>query len=71
VPGDVGVIGMNDMEMAGWAGVGLTTIHQPFARIIAAAIETVAAMLDDPDRPPESRCFPCRVVERGTLRPVA
>jgi DNA-binding LacI/PurR family transcriptional regulator len=68
VPGDVGVIGLNDMEMAGWAGVSLTTIHQPFDEIIAASIDLVAAMLDDPALPPESRTFPCRVVERGTLR---
>ncbi len=68
VPGDVGVIGLNDMEMAAWAGVALTTIHQPFAGIIAASIDVVAAMLDDPARPPDSRIFPCRVVERGTLR---
>jgi drug/metabolite transporter (DMT)-like permease len=68
VPGDVGVIGLNDMEMAGWAGVALTTIHQPFAEIIGASIDLVAAMLDDPARLPESRIFPCRVVERGTLR---
>ncbi len=68
VPQDVGVIGLNDMEMAGWAGVDLTTIHQPFAGIIAASIDLVAAMLDDPACAPVSRVFPCRVVERGTLR---
>lgn len=68
VPGDVGVIGLNDMEMAGWAGVGLTTIHQPFDEIIAASIDLVTAMPDDPARAPVSRIFPCRVVERGTLR---
>jgi len=68
VPGDVGVIGLNDMDMAGWAGVALTTIHQPFAGIIAASIDLVTAMLDDPARAPVSRIFPCRVVERGTLR---
>ena len=56
------------MEMAGWAGVELTTIHQPFAEIIAASIDLIAAMLDDPARPPDSRSFPCRVVDRGTLR---
>ncbi|MCE2738245.1 MAG: LacI family DNA-binding transcriptional regulator [Rhodobacter sp.] len=68
VPGDVGVIGLNDMDMAGWAGVALTTIHQPFAGIIAASIDLVTAMLDDPARAPVSRIFPCWVVERGTLR---
>ena len=27
-------------------------------------------MLDEPDRYPEARIFPCSIVERGTLRPL-
>ncbi len=69
VPRDVGVIGLNDMEMAGWAGIDLTTIHQPFAEMIAACIDLVQAVIDAPDRLPEMRVFPSHVVERGTLRP--
>lgn len=70
VPGrDVGVIGLNDMEMAAWAGIDLTTIHQPIRQIVSSAIELMAAMLSEPDRYPEARLFPCNVVERGTLRP--
>lgn len=65
VPRDVGLIGVNDMEMAGWPGIDLTTIRQPFAEIVEASIEALAAA----GPPPESRVFACRVVERGTLRP--
>ncbi|SNT75465.1 LacI family DNA-binding transcriptional regulator [Paracoccus seriniphilus] len=67
---DVGIIGLNDMEMAGWAGIDLTTIHQPIKQIVSSSIELMAAMLSEPDRYPEARLFPCRVIERGTLRPV-
>ncbi|MEL7184359.1 MAG: substrate-binding domain-containing protein, partial [Pseudomonadota bacterium] len=70
VPGDVGVIGLNDMEMAGWNNINLTTIHQPIPAIIEAAIELAIATIETPDRLPEARLFPCRVVERGTLRPL-
>lgn len=70
VPGDIGLIGLNDMEMARWQMIGLTTIHQPVAAIIAAAIEVVVATIESPDRVPEVRLFPCEVVERGTLRAV-
>jgi len=70
VPGDIGLIGLNDMEMAGWANLNLTTIHQPVRHIISASIEMIVTMLADPDRVPEARIFPCRVVERGTLRGV-
>jgi len=70
VPGDVGVLGLNDMEMAGWAGTDLTTIRQPIRQIVASSIELMGAMLDEPDRYPEARVFPCRIVERATLRPL-
>ena len=69
VPDDIGIIGLNDMEMAGWENIALTTIRQPVQQIISSSIELVAAMLDDPDRYPEARLFPCSVVERETLRP--
>jgi DNA-binding LacI/PurR family transcriptional regulator len=70
VPGDVGIIGLNDMEMAGWAGVDLTTIHQPFADIVGAAVDLVERRMAEPEIAPEVRVFPCRVVERATLRGV-
>ena len=69
-PGDIGIIGLNDMEMARWENIDLTTIHQPIGRIIAASIELIVAMLAEPDRYPEARLFPCRIVERGTLKPL-
>jgi DNA-binding LacI/PurR family transcriptional regulator len=68
VPGDIGLIGLNDMEMARWQIIGLTTIRQPVSEIIEAAIELVVATILKPDRHPEIRLFPCRVVERRTLR---
>lgn len=70
VPEDIGVIGLNDMEMAGWANINLTTIRQPIRQIIDASIELVMARLDDPARMPEARLFACDVIERATLRPL-
>ncbi|MFD0980588.1 LacI family DNA-binding transcriptional regulator [Tropicimonas aquimaris] len=69
VPEDIGLIGLNDMEMAGWENIDLTTIRQPIQQIIRSSVELVVAMLAEPDRYPEARLFPCTVVERGTLRP--
>lgn len=69
VPEDVGLIGFNDMEMAGWQNVALTTIHQPIKQIVDSSVELMVAMLDDPDRYPEARLFPCKIIERDTLRP--
>ncbi len=69
-PEDIGIIGLNDMDMARWQNIDLTTIRQPIPEIIGASIDLVIATIEQPDRHPETRLFPCRVVERGTLRPV-
>ena len=71
VPGDIGLIGLNDMEMSRWQNIGMTTIRQPVSQIIDAAIELVVATIETPDRHPEIRLFPCRLIERRTLRAVA
>jgi DNA-binding LacI/PurR family transcriptional regulator len=71
VPDDVGIVGFNDMEMAGWESINLTTISQPIDEILHSSVELMVSMLDDPDRSPEVRLFPCKLIERGTLRPIA
>ncbi|WP_343079198.1 LacI family DNA-binding transcriptional regulator [Ostreiculturibacter nitratireducens] len=70
VPGDVGLLGLNDMEMAGWEIINLSTIRQPIPEIVAASIELAVAVAETPDGPPEARILTCEVVERGTLRPL-
>ncbi|MCB2137276.1 MAG: LacI family DNA-binding transcriptional regulator [Rhodobacteraceae bacterium] len=69
VPEDVGVLGFNDMQMAGWSGIDLTTIRQPFPEIIEASIDRMSDMLARPHEEPTARLFACSVVERATLRP--
>lgn len=68
-PDDVGIIGLNDMEMARWQNINLTTIRQPISQIIDASIELILEMLENTDRTPEALLFKCDVIERGTLRP--
>ncbi len=70
VPEDVGILGLNDMEMSAWQNIDLTTIHQPLDLIIKSSIDLVTTMFDEPERAPESRIFTCRLIERGTLRPI-
>ena len=70
VPEDVGIIGLNDMEMAGWDNINLTTVHNPVEQVINSSIELIEASLKDGDRYPEARLFACTIVERGTLRPL-
>ena len=68
VPEDIGLIGLNDMEMAGWQNINLTTIRQPIAEIIDVSVNLIVTMLVDPDQQPEAHLFPCQLIERGTLR---
>nr|WP_174840407.1 MULTISPECIES: LacI family DNA-binding transcriptional regulator [unclassified Ruegeria] len=70
VPEDIGIIGLNDMEMAGWQNINLTTIGNPIGQIINSSIELIEACLKDENRLPEARLFACTIVERGTLRPL-
>lgn len=68
VPRDIGVIGFNDMTIAAWPAYNLTTIRQPTAEIITAAVELILATVERPVRRPMVRLFDCRAVIRGTLR---
>jgi len=67
VPQDVGVIGVNDIEIAGWEEVNLTTIALPVAEIVAACIGQTEALITDPATLPAAQVFAGEVILRGTL----
>jgi DNA-binding LacI/PurR family transcriptional regulator len=69
IPADIGYLGVNDIEMAGWSAYDLTTIRQPFRDIIQSSIEIITDLVDHPGRIVESRLFACAITERGSLRP--
>jgi DNA-binding LacI/PurR family transcriptional regulator len=48
VPGDVSVVGYDDIEQAAYPHVALTTVRQDRARLGADAVRWVTARLDDP-----------------------
>ena len=70
VPGDVGVIGFNDMAIAAWPSYDLTTIRQPTADIITAAVDLVLNVVDKPLKKGTIHLFDCRAIIRGTVRAV-
>ena len=69
IPDDIGFIGVNDINIAGWSAYNLTTIRQPFRDIILSSIELIVNLIDNPGRVVESRLFACTIIERGSLRP--
>lgn len=71
VPGQMGIIGFDDIPMAAWGGYNLTTIRQPIGDIVATAVELIVALIGGPARANVAQLFSCVAVERGTLRPLA
>ncbi len=51
VPGDVSVIGYDDVPLAAWPAYDLTTVRQPLNRMVEATVETMLAQIADPSRP--------------------
>ena len=70
VPGQIGIIGFNDIAMSAWPSYGLTTIRQPIGDIISAAVDMVTTMVESGAHGVASRKFRCTLVERRTLRQV-
>ncbi|WP_136656594.1 LacI family DNA-binding transcriptional regulator [Nitratireductor sp. XY-223] len=70
IPRDIGFLGFNDMNMAGWSTYDLTTIRQPVRDIILQSVALVIEMVDDPNKESDTQPFPCSIVERSTLRPL-
>ncbi len=68
VPDDVGLMGLNDMEMARWNNIDLTTIRQPIPEVVRLSVEMMCDMLDEKPSPPKAHLLPCELVNRGTLR---
>ena len=51
VPGDVSVVGYDDVPLAAWGAYDLTTVRQPLNRMVEATVETLLAQIADPERP--------------------
>ncbi len=64
VPGDVAIVGFDDIDMADY--IGLTTIRQPLQESGRVAVDLLLARLADPDRPPQEVWLPLTLVKRET-----
>ncbi len=64
VPGDVEVVGFDDVDASAY--VGLTTLRQPMAEMGRLAVETMLGRLEAPDGPPSHTVFAPRLVVRET-----
>jgi LacI family transcriptional regulator len=66
VPGDVAVIGYDDMSFASSRLIELTTVRQPRHEMGAEAARLLVNRIQDPDAPPAERILPHQLVPRRT-----
>jgi len=69
IPEQFSVVGFDDVPEAAWAAYNLTTLHQPVNLMVDATLELLEKRLAGDLATPTSRLFPCRLIERGTVRP--
>jgi DNA-binding LacI/PurR family transcriptional regulator len=66
VPGDLSLVGFDDIELAQFVTPALTTIHQPKLRLGHLAMEMLLALMED--RSVEDRVMPTQLVVRSSTR---
>jgi len=69
IPNDLGVIGVDDIQLASSPAYQLSTIKQPFVHMVTACVETLFKQIDEPGIASEQVIFECELIERSsTLR---
>lgn len=66
VPGDVAVVGFDDVPMAAWAAYDLTTVRLPVVPMVKRLVERLDRMRTTTDDALENVFLPCRLVVRNT-----
>lgn len=67
IPGDLSVIGFDDLPVASWPIVELSTVSYDLAGMAAAAAELITRRIADPDAPIVRTEFDTAFVQRSTL----
>ncbi len=68
VPGDVSVVGYDDVPMAGWPAYNLTTLRQPSGRMVQATVEALLCRIDAPETEPQKIRIDGPLIVRGSAR---
>lgn len=67
VPGDVSVVGFDDVPLASWPAYDLTTIRQPVKRMVNATVEALLSCIEGDNAPTNLR-IPGALMLRGSAR---
>ncbi|WP_226345816.1 LacI family DNA-binding transcriptional regulator [Agilicoccus flavus] len=69
IPGDVSILGFDDLPEASWPVFDLSTVAFDLRGMASTAATLLARRIGDPGAPVEHHSFPTRFVERGSLAP--
>jgi DNA-binding LacI/PurR family transcriptional regulator len=67
VPGDVSVVGYDDVPMAAWPSYNLTTVRQPVRRMVEATVDILLNQIEGDSAPNRIR-IDGPLVKRGTVK---
>ena len=68
VPGDVSIVGYDDVPEAGWGGYDLTTVAQPCEAMVAATVSILLEQVENRAVHKRAAVLPARLVIRGSAR---
>jgi DNA-binding LacI/PurR family transcriptional regulator len=68
VPGDLGVVGFDDIPLASHAAYGLTTIRQDVDALARHAVMSLVDRMSEPTKPARTQQLPVSVVDRRSTR---
>lgn len=68
VPGDVSVVGYDDVPTAAWPAYNLTTVRQPANRMVADTVDLLLAEIDSPGQAAHKTEIDGPLIVRGSAR---
>lgn len=68
VPGDISVVGFDDIFVANISSPGLTTVRQNIKEKGRVAVELALDAVDNPSSPKRDVVIPLEIVERDSVR---
>lgn len=69
VPTDLGIIGVDDIQLASSPPYQLTTIKQPFTEMVTASVDALFNHIDSPEQAAQNIIFPCQLIQRASTLP--
>ena len=69
VPGELSLVGFDDISLAGWESFRLTTVRQPLAAMAHAAVRSLVRRIEGDDGPPRRTVFRTELIQRATTGP--